>query len=60
MHNGQFKTLKEVIDYYDRPDHFGLNSVGRDTLLLRPLQLTETEKEDLEAFLNALTDKRFK
>jgi cytochrome c peroxidase len=59
MHNGQFKTLKEVIDYYDRPDHFGLNSIGRDTLLQRPLQLTETEKEDLEAFLNALTDKRF-
>lgn len=59
MHNGQFKTLKEVIDYYDRPDHFGLNSIGRDTLLQRPLQLTETEKEDLEAFLNALTDKCF-
>lgn len=59
MHNGQFKTLREVIDYYDEPDKFGIHSIGRDTLLQRPLGLTETEKTDLEAFLRALTDKRF-
>jgi cytochrome c peroxidase len=60
MHNGQFKTLKEVIDYYDQPDNFGIHSIGRDTLLQRPLGLTATEKTDLEAFLEALTDRRFK
>lgn len=59
MHNGQFKTLREVIDYYDEPDKFGIHSIGRDTLLQRPLGLTETEKTDLEAFLQALTDRRF-
>ena len=56
MHNGQFKTLKEVIDYYDRPDDFKLHSIGRDSLLNKPLDLTPTEKEDLEAFLHALTE----
>jgi cytochrome c peroxidase len=60
MHDGRFKTLREVIDYYDDPDRFGLQSIGRDTILQRPLQLTEQEKGDLEAFLHALTDRRFK
>lgn len=60
MHNGMFKTLKEVINYYDNPDKFVKNSIGRDELLSKPLNLTEQEKDDLEAFLNALTDDRFK
>ena len=59
MHNGQFKTLREVIDYYDKPDDFGIKSIGRDSLLARPLGLTEQEKIDLEAFMLALTDYRF-
>jgi cytochrome c peroxidase len=60
MHNGMFKTLREVIDYYDNPGHFLPDSQNRDTLLARPLQLTEQEKTDLEAFMLALTSKRFK
>ena len=59
MHNGMFKTLKEVIDYYDMPDKFVSNSINRDTLLARPLHLTPQEKKDLEAFLNSVTDYRF-
>lgn len=59
MHDGRFKTLREVIDYYDEPDRFGFHSVGRDTLLQRPLGLSEQDKQDLEAFLLALTDRRF-
>lgn len=59
MHHGGFRTLREVIDYYDNPDRFVSNSINRDTLLARPLGLTETEKDDLEAFLHALTDDRF-
>ena len=59
MHNGQFKTLKEVIDYYNEPDKFIPNSVNRDTLLKKPLALTPQEKQDLEAFLASLTDKQF-
>ena len=59
MHNGMHKTLREVIDYYNEPDKFISNSVNRDTLLAKPLGLTEQEKQDLEAFLNSLTDARF-
>jgi cytochrome c peroxidase len=59
MHNGQLKTLREVIDYYDTPDKFVANSINRDTLLKAPLGLTETEKKDLENFLLSLSDERF-
>lgn len=59
MHNGQFKTLKEVIEYYNTPDKFISNSINRDTLLARPLGLTEAEKQDLENFLLTLSDERF-
>jgi cytochrome c peroxidase len=59
MHNGQFKTLREVIDYYDNPDAFVPNSINRDSLLARPLGLSEEEKSQLLAFLHALTDDRY-
>lgn len=59
MHNGLYKTLKEVIEYYNEPDKFVNNSINRDTLLNKPLNLTENEKEDLENFLLSLTDERF-
>ena len=51
MHNGRFDTLREVIDFYD---HGG---VPNELLspLIRPLELTEKEKQDLEAFLHSLT-----
>ena len=60
MHNGMFKTLKEVINYYNQPDKFVNNSINRDTILNKPLNLTELEKSDLENFLLSLSDKRFK
>jgi cytochrome c peroxidase len=59
MHNGMFTTLEEVIDYYDTPNKFIPDAIGRDTLLREPLGLTSTEKADLKAFLEALTDDRF-
>jgi cytochrome c peroxidase len=59
MHNGMFKTLEEVIDYYDEPTRFITNSINRDTLLAKPLGLTKEEKADLKVFLEALTDARF-
>jgi len=60
MHNGMHKTLMEVIDYYNEPDKFIKNSINRDSLLNKPLGLTQEEKKDLENFLLALTDDRFK
>ena len=59
MHNGMFKTLREVIDYYDDPYKTVASPVNIDTLLLQPLHLTDEEKTDLENFMRALTDDRF-
>lgn len=59
MHNGMHKTLMEVIDYYNEPDKFIKNSINRDSLLNKPLGLTQEEKKDLENFLLTLTDERF-
>ncbi len=57
MHNGMFRTLREVIDYYDDPDKVVPDPINRDSLLSRPLNLTEQEKTDLENFLRSLTDR---
>lgn len=61
MHDGRFKTLREVIDHYDLhiEEH---RNLGRDLVIsgnYRPmkLDLTDDEKDDLIAFLKTLTDK---
>ena len=59
MHNGVFKTLGQVIDFYDDPGKVVPNAINRDPLLAKPLGLTTQEKNDLENFLRSLTDKRF-
>ena len=59
MHNGMFKTLAQVIDFYDDPDKVIPNAINRDPLLAKSLGLTVQEKKDLENFLLSLTDKRF-
>jgi cytochrome c peroxidase len=59
MHNGSFKTLEEVIDYYSNPGQFVKGSINADPLLQKPLGLTKQEKKDLLAFLKTLTDKRY-
>ena len=59
MHNGMFKTLKEVIGFYDDPEKIVPGAINRDTLLNQQMHLTSQEKDDLEAFLLSLTDKRF-
>lgn len=59
MHNGMFKTLREVINYYNHPDQFVKNGFNRDPSLDTPLNLSEGDITDLEAFLHALTDDQF-
>lgn len=54
MHQGQFATLEEVIDFYSdqvspRTSHGDLD------LVLKPVGLTAAEKADLAAFLRSLT-----
>ncbi|MBC7774451.1 MAG: cytochrome-c peroxidase [Phycisphaerae bacterium] len=60
MHNGMFKTLEEVIEFYDVPNQTVPGGFNRDTLLNTPLNLSREEKADLKTFLEALTDDRFK
>lgn len=59
MHNGMFKTLEEVIEFYNVPNQIVPGGINRDTLLNAPLHLTVEEKADLKTFLEALTDERF-
>ncbi len=59
MHNGRFKTLEEVVEYYDDPTAFISDPINIDTLLMKPLNLTDQEKTDLVHFLHALTDAKF-
>lgn len=57
MHNGMFKTLRQVIDYYDDPKKIIPHPINVSERLKEPLHLTEQEKIDLEAFLISLSDK---
>ena len=57
MHNGVFKSLDEVIDFYDRGGGKGLGiAVENQTLSDEPLNLTPTEKFQLKVFLESLND----
>ncbi|MFK5984887.1 MAG: cytochrome c peroxidase [Pseudomonadota bacterium] len=59
MHNGAFYTLEEVVDFYNRG---GVDEEGRTTgwpktksKLIKPLGLTDGEKSDLVAFIEAFS-----
>lgn len=54
MHSGQFDTLEEVIDFYDKGGH-ETGFVGIKDDIVKPLNLSDTEKSDLVAFLQSLT-----
>lgn len=57
MHNGAFKSLEEVVEFYN---HGGGNGLGlqieNQTLSDAPLGLTKDEKSNLIAFLKSLND----
>lgn len=57
MHNGIYKTLEEVIDFYDEGGGVGLGmDIPNQTLPFDKLNLTKAEKKDIVAFLKKLTD----
>ncbi|WP_254562056.1 cytochrome-c peroxidase [Dyadobacter diqingensis] len=60
MHNAMFRTLREVVQYYNTPDKFISNSINRDLSLGSSLNLSDREVDDVVSFLEALTDDRFK
>lgn len=51
MHDGSLKTLEEVIDYYDKGGTPNKNLHHA----VRKLNMTEKDKQDLKAFLEALS-----
>lgn len=51
MHNGVFRTLEEIVEFYNRG---GGDDPGKSPLM-RPLGLTEQERNDLVAFLLSLS-----
>ena len=53
MHNGAFFTLEEVVDFYDQGG--GEDPFGTKTDKLKPLDLSDGEKADLVAFLEAFS-----
>jgi cytochrome c peroxidase len=64
MHDGRFKTLKEVLDHYNEhvknhPNLSPLIAEASNTPNGKKLDLTEKEKNDIIAFLNTLTDTNF-
>ncbi len=53
MHDGSLKTLMDVVEHYNK----GGDTPGTGTVspLIKPLNLSQAEKEDLVAFLQALS-----
>ncbi|MBN8573060.1 MAG: cytochrome-c peroxidase [Candidatus Kapabacteria bacterium] len=57
FHNGKFKTLEQVLEFYDHGGGAGLGlDVPYQTLPSDKLHLTKNEKRDIIAFLHSLTD----
>ncbi|HEY8898007.1 MAG TPA: cytochrome c peroxidase, partial [Niastella sp.] len=59
FHNGAYKTLDQVIDFYDHGGAAGIglgNELPNQTLAPDSLHLTKYEKGALIAFLHSLTD----
>jgi cytochrome c peroxidase len=62
MHDGRFKTLEEVVEFYN--SGVRVNSPNIDPLMTKPakkygLGLTTTQKANLVKFLKTLTDTSF-
>jgi cytochrome c peroxidase len=57
MHNGYFKTLRSVIEFYNNGGGVGVGLKSPEqTLSVKPLHLSQAEMNDLTAFLESLTD----
>ncbi|WP_160136728.1 cytochrome-c peroxidase [Chryseobacterium sp. c4a] len=58
MHNGGYKTLKEVMNFYNKGGGKGFGfKVDNQTLSDTPLHLTEREIDDIIEFMKALNDR---
>src|SRR5258708_38228742 len=55
MHNGSLATLRDVVKFYSELNEERLHADGEK--ILRPLKLSESEIDDLVAFLDSLSSK---
>lgn len=55
MHDGRFESLEEVLDHYSAGGH----DLENEDPNIRPFTLTESQKQDMIAFLKTLTDTVF-
>ncbi len=57
MHNGSFKSLTKVLEFYNRGGGAGLGlKIPNQTLSDKPLHLTKQEIREITLFLKSLTD----
>jgi cytochrome c peroxidase len=57
MHNGSFKTLEEVMEFYNLGGGVGMGlKIENQTLPSERLELSEKEKSQIISFLETLTD----
>ena len=54
MHNGHLATLRDVVRYYSDLDQNRLHADGER--ILKALRLSQSEQDDLLAFLDALSE----
>lgn len=59
MHNGVFKNLEQVVDFYNKGGGAGMGAqIENQTLPFDKLELTEKEQKDLIAFIKCLDSKQ--
>jgi len=58
FHNGGQATLAQVVEFYNRGGDFAIENLGSLSPNIHPLSLDQGQRDDLVAFLGALTDDR--
>jgi cytochrome c peroxidase len=57
FHNGSYKTLKQVVDFYNNGGGAGMGlNIKNQTLAADSLHLSDGEKKSLVAFMQSLND----
>lgn len=56
MHNGSFKTLEAILDFYNRGGGTAFTTIPNQTLSDQILGLNKQEKQAIIAFIKSLSD----